>query len=348
MSTSDEFNLNQDIFDEKTYRRLQVVKKIKPPYIDSIVNYLQTLPTCNFLNYTYTMTPIDSPPMEDLNDSTFSKFNSIKNAVLLLKTKYTININLHTVIIYGNNISQLYINHIGNIINWWSQIKPQKYTVIFYLIDVTKQLPFYDLYDKPILTEEYINSGFTYRKSRAIHIFRKEELKVLIHELIHASKFDLDNNKLINIPFVLNDDNITNEGITEYLAIIFYYWYITQYAIHNKVTTIDNKLSYFTELLSNDLGWQVYQKNKILRFFKLSPIDLLNKNDFRQKTSVLSYFFLKHYLFYHDSLSIILSRDYKKINTLISGMDTFIKNYNTEEIPHHSRTLRMSLYELKN
>ena len=343
------YSLNENIFDEKTYRRLQVVKKIKPPFIDNILNYLQTLPICNFVNYTYSITQIDSPPMNDLESSDFSKYKSITNAVLLLKTKYVINMNSHSVIIYGNNVSQSYINHIGNIIQWWSQIKPQKYTVIFYLIDVNKQLPLYNnTYTKPILTEEHINSGFTYTKSHAIHIFRKEELKVLVHELIHASKFDLDNNKLINIPLVLNNVNITNEGITEYLAIIFYYWYITQYKFNSNISNnISDKLNYYTDLLSNDLGWQIYQINKILRFFKLSPNDLLTKNNFFQKTSVLSYFFLKHYLFTCDSLFVILSRDYKEINKLISGLDTFIMNYKTDDIPHHSRSLRMSLYELQ-
>lgn len=341
----DEINSNQEIFDEKTYRRLQVVKKTKPPFINSILDYLQTLPICNFVNHIYSSKSIESPPMKDLNDSKFSNFDSIYNAVLSLKTKYTILSDKHNIIIYGNNISQLYINHVGNMINWWYQIKPQKYTVILYLIDINKQLP--SINTKPILTEEHINSGFTFTKSHAIHIFRKEELKVLIHELIHASNFDLNNNKLINIPLSLNDDNISNEGVTEYLAIIFYYWYIAQFKFNNTTASMNEKLNYFTELLSNDIGWQKYQQNKILRYFNLSPADLLHSNNFRQKTSVLSYFFLKHYFFNQDSLPIILSRDYNKINKLISGMDTFIRNYITDEIPHHSRTLRMSLYELK-
>jgi endonuclease III-like uncharacterized protein len=55
MFISDEFNSNQEIFDEKTFRRLQVIEKIKPPFIDTILNYVQKLPICNFVNYTYSI-----------------------------------------------------------------------------------------------------------------------------------------------------------------------------------------------------------------------------------------------------------------------------------------------------
>ena len=199
-----------------------------------------------------------------------------------------------------------------------------------------------------VFTEEYANSGFTFvAQPCEIHIFRKEEsLKVLIHELIHASKFDFDNNHLINLPLNIKDDNITNEGITEYLAINFYYWYIAQYiyTFHNTLNI--QQSSIYQELILYDIQWQEYQNFKILSYFNMKPIELLEKNNFRQYTSILSYFFLKNYLFTQNSINIILSRNHTNINNLIKKMREYITNLEIQEILPNSISMRMSLFEL--
>jgi hypothetical protein len=333
-------------FDTNTYKRLQVIKKINPPYSDTILQYLDNLPPIIFKNQLY-FTKKQPAPLEALDDSKFSKFPSILNAVKLLTTKYTLDINPHKIIIYGTNVSDKYINHVSNIIRWWATIMPGKYLVTIYLTDIKKRLP--PIYpNKPkILTEEYSNSGFTFiAEPRDIHIFRKEEsLKVLIHELIHSSQFDFDNKSLHKLPLKIKDDNITNEGITEYLAIIFYYWYVANYT-HKFFYPNTKPNDLFLNYLSNDIGWQEYQMNKILNYFNMNPSDLLIENNFRQKTSILSYFFFKNYLFNQNSLPIILSRNYDDINSLIDGMDDYITNYKKNIVPHSSLSMRMSLYEL--
>jgi hypothetical protein len=102
----------------------------------------------------------------------------------------------------------------------------------------------------------------------------------------------------------------------------------------------------FTDLLSHDLAWQDYQVSKILNYFDLEADDLLNKNSFKQKTSVLSYFFLKDYLFTQDSLPIILSRDINKINGLIKEMKGYLLRHKIQPVLNEAVSLRMSLYEL--
>jgi hypothetical protein len=329
-----------NIFTENTYKRLNIVNKINLKYSDSLLKYLTSLPTIEVIKPNY-ITLSEKPPLGALIESRFARYDSILNSVKLLHKKYVLDLKPHKIIIYGNDVSTTYINHVASIIRWWEKIKPQTYYITFYLTNIKKRLPPNNL--PKVLTEEYMNSGFTFVKEPCdIHIFRKEEsLKVLIHELIHASKFDCNHLNLNNTPVVIRDEDLANEGITEYLAIIHYYWYVANYI--SKTPT-----EQFSDLLAYDLGWQAYQISKILHYFELKPSDLLTKNNnFKQKTSVISYFFLKNYLFSQDSLPIILSRDIKKINALIDNMKQFLIDYKMEPIFQNSLSMRMSLYELE-
>ena len=155
----------------------------------------------------------------------------------------------------------------------------------------------------------------------------------------------INNNHLSKLPLVIKDENLTNEGITEYLAVIYYYWYVASFANYSQYNNI--KISnLFLDYLGKDLGWQEYQINKILLYFNMKPTDLLVKNNFRQQTSIVSYFFLKNYLFNEDSLPIILSRNYNDINTLVDNMKDYIIDYKTDTVFHNSLSMRMTLYEL--
>ena len=342
------------LFDINTYKRLNVIKLINPSFSDSLLNHLMTLPKVLFEKQPYTISK-EKAPLAALKDSRFSRHKSILLAVNSLTTKYTLDLNPHKVIIYSpsledNVISENYINHVGNIIRWWSAVTKNLgtnriYHVTLYLTNIKKRLP---PPNKPkVLTEEYSNSGFTFiAEPRDIHIFRKEEsLKVLIHELIHSCEFDFDNNYLSKLPLVIKDENLTNEGITEYLAVIYYYYYVASFANYSQHSN-STVSELFLDYLGNDLGWQEYQINKILLYFNIKPTDLLVKNNFRQQTSILSYFFLKNYLFNENSLPIILSRNYKDINSLIDNMKDYIIDYKTDIVPHNSLSMRMTLYEL--
>jgi hypothetical protein len=345
-------DIKYNIFSKNTYKRLFAIQNIhidNNKYmnnITNIINYLETLPPCNHPNNKYSIRNNITSPLNALRESRFARFNSVVDSVNTLTREYTIYLPPHQVIIYGNNVSQKYINHVANIIRWWSHIKPQKYIVTLYLTNLKKRLP--PTNQPKVLTEEYANSGFTFiAKPCEIHIFRKEEsLKVLIHELIHASKFDFDNNHLLHIPLNVKDDNITNEGITEYLAINFYYWYVAQYIynFHTKFNIEPHDI--YRQLILHDIQWQEYQNFKILSYFNMQPIELLEKNNFRQYTSILSYFFLKNYLFTQNSISIILSRNLTNINNLIKKMREYITNMKIQEVLPNSISMRMSLFEL--
>jgi len=329
-----------NIFNENTYKRLSVITKRKLLYSDTILDYLKQLPPVIQIEPQYIKTR-ENAPLKALIDSRFARFDTILKSIKMLKTKCVIDLDPHVITIYGNDISKVYISHVASIISWWAKIKPQKYIITLYLSNIKKRLP---PDEKPkVLTEEYMNSGFTFVMSPCdIHIFRREEsLKVLIHELIHASKFDFNGNHLVDLPVQLRDEDISNEGITEYLAIIHYYWYVANYISTN--IDIDQQ---FVELLENDLGWQSYQISKILKYFNLEPSDLLDRNNFKQKTSALSYFFLKNYLFTQNSLPIILSRNVDNINKLIVNMKDYFLNFNVEHVMDDAISMRMSLYEL--
>ena len=331
---------NNNFFDPTTYIRLSLIKPIDIPYKSSIINYLSDLPSIELIKPNFS-SKTEKAPLTALIESRFARYDSILDGVKKLQQKYVLDLYPHQITIYGTNVSKIFINHVASIIRWWEKIKPQKYIITFYLSDVKKILPPNNL--PKVITEEFGNSGFTFvREPSDIHIFRKEEsLKVLIHELIHACKFDFNGSNLLDIPCNIKDDDISNEGITEYLAIIHYYWYVASY-----LTKLDQPIEMFTDLLSHDLGWQDYQVSKILNYFNLEADDLLGKNNFKQKTSILSYFFLKDYLFTQDSLPIILSRDINKINGLIREMKRYLLKHKIIPVLNESISLRMSLYEL--
>jgi len=345
--------MNNSIFDEVTRKRLNVITKVKPLYSDSLIKYVTSLEPIIFQVPEYTKKLRIQPNLEVLYESRFANFKSITDNVKSLNTLYTLDLNPHKVKIYGyTDVSESFLYHIGNIILWWSSIHYKKYNerkqfnITLYLTDLKKQLSVNNF----TLNEESVNSGFTFIQSpNEIHIFRKEEcLKVLLHELIHASHYDFTNSELSNLPVKIIDNNITNEGITEYLAIIHYIWYIANYMNHSIYKNISSS-ELFLDLLSNDLGWQEYQINKIFIFFKMKPLELLNDdNNYRQETSALSYYIFKNFLFNENSIDIIMSRDIKNINTLISKFSNYIKKFNfNPNIPHNSLSMRMTLYELK-
>jgi hypothetical protein len=338
MSTTDK------IFDKNTYKRLSILNKKKLLHGNELLKYCRSLPPIIFVDPIHIM-KLKEPPLNAIQESKFSNFKSIINNMMTFNQDVSIKLKPHKIHIYGNKISEKYIFHVNNIIKWWENIRPKVYEVNLYLTNLKKQLP--DITKPLILDEESINSGFTFVNSpNDIHIFRKEEsLKVLFHELIHASKYDFDNNNLLNLQIKLKDDNITNEGITEYLAIIHYYWYVANYLNQFVYKNISSS-ELFLELLGNDFNWQEYQINKIFSYFSMKSSDLLNPdNNFKQKTSVISYFIFKNFLFTENSIQIILSRNYDLINELISRFPDYLKNFQSYPILKNSTSMRMSLYE---
>lgn len=199
--------------------------------------------------------------------------------------------------IYAPNSDQKYINLVAKI-----------FSIIYYVIDVTKTNEFIKIYIflTPIkkkfnknndFNSDAFNTGFT--DSSVICIYREEEvLKVLIHELIHYLNLDnhfndTNNKKLLNYFNMCDDCKInSNEAYTEMIAIIiFLVWY-------NKYNF--NKFDYnkFNEIFNEELNYSLYQTAKCLSLIgcvnEFSDIvDKSNNCEIIQKTSFVSYFIIK-------------------------------------------------------
>ena len=132
-----------------------------------------------------------------LNDIFYNKFMSYEICNFIVKNikyKFVIknkNYNI-TFYFYNKDKNILLINEIINVVNYCKTI-----------LDINKQINLV-LYLTPLkkkftkeLNVNNINSGST--NLQEIYIFREEEiLKVIIHELIHYSKYDLQNSKYLN------------------------------------------------------------------------------------------------------------------------------------------------------
>ena len=209
-----------------------------------------------------------------------------------------------------NKSIKKYINKIDSILNMFDLLtkKENKYKIKIYMSNLKKNLDFMKSNNghkhKRVIDSASINTGSTY-PSVNITLWRKEELcKVLIHELVHYLLLDIYEHQ-DDIKHIYKDVNLDveflnpNEAYTEYMAIILYIYWIYQ------TTSCDLSLySFIKKRLLIELGWSFYQIAKIIKYFKCygSYLDLFtNKCEFRQRTSVLSYFILKtYYLFYSD------------------------------------------------
>jgi hypothetical protein len=143
-----------------------------------------------------------------------------------------------------------------------------------------------------ILSSDNVNSGSTFTGSN-INIWRCEEIyKVLIHELIHFYRLDFDShnnmldtyfNKLYNIV----GKNYINEAITETLANIINLCLVSYY---NK-TNINN-------LLNTEILFSLFQSYKLFDYVGYNNhIDW--SIQFKQNTSVFSYYIIKCALLYN-------------------------------------------------
>ena len=175
-----------------------------------------------------------------------------------------------------------------------------------------------------------INSGST--NLQEIYIFREEEiLKVIIHELIHYSKYDLQNSKYLNdlmlkkIKYLDNKAYLNiNESYTESIAIILYIFYLTI----RKNNKFD--INFFKNSLDIELKWSLLQLSKILcysyNFTNLNEI--YNNNNIYQVTDIFSYYIIKTALLYdYDCYFNFLNKHTNNLN-FIESKDNYISYYN--------------------
>jgi hypothetical protein len=200
-----------------------------------------------------------------------------------------------------------------------------------------------------------VNSGLTsFGLKNNILIFRSEEIeKVLLHELVHALNIDapimhdLDYiDHKIKCNFNVNNKNSINffEVYTESIA------FITNIMINSIFSQIDYKI-----LLENELRFSIVQCSKIMNFYNIKNMDDFfcknccfpsNKN-WIEKSSILSYFFLKLGSIYNTDLFIDNYMFSDKINIDIY-YNFIINNFKKIKLLYNKTytvSLRMTLYD---
>jgi hypothetical protein len=293
-----------------------------------------------------------------------SKFISsriIRDIINKLNVKTIYDSKNRKIIIFSNEIiDDKLIEKIDSIFNFFDIItkKNNNYYLEIFLSSKKKYLN--ENFD--VILPDNINSGATLR-GKFIYIFRKEELiKVLFHELIHYLNLDMieyqDEFKSLYHKINLEADMINpNEAYTETLGLlllnIWEYYYLN----------LDIDINYYiNKKLTIELGWSYFQICKILKYFGCynSYEDLFtNKCIFKQKTNVLSYFFLKTYFLQNINLILkdfkinSLYINYSKIKSIIyytnlqdrifsNNINTILKSYDSTNKSLEYYSLRMS------
>jgi hypothetical protein len=258
----------------------------------------------NDINKINTMKNKVSPEFEELFLNNFIGQNIINNVVTTCNNMFEFSNKNRNIKLYSSQTdTSKYIKHINLILNMFDQItgKQNKYTIKIYLSNLKKKLCFTD----NVIKASSINTGSTLAGAY-ITLWRKEELnKVLIHELVHYLHLDIYAHQN-NIKYIYDDINLDNdltnpnEAYTEYTAIILYiYW------IYKTTKTNMSLKQFIKKRLLIELGWSLYQIAKVLKYFKCysNYEDLFTKKcEFRQRTSVLSYFLLKTYFLFNSKM----------------------------------------------
>ena len=265
------------------------------------------------------------------------------------------NIKVH--IINNEIINSDYINHIILIIKWLITIANKiniNMDIYLFLSDIKKILPSIctKIYDYCPLNSINVNSGVSWAHNW-IQIFRKEELfKVLIHELIHYLKLDVNkyshilDSKCAHIKMDNKSNSIlVNEAYTEILAIYLHTIYISKYIVDKENLNFDD---IFWDLYMNEERFTLYQINKIFQYYNISDISYFkNNNNFIQYTNVISYYIIK-YLFFINTIYFI--KNYNNYKIIVNLILYLLKNFFNLKIPKYDQindnSLRMSIYQL--
>ena len=239
-----------------------------------------------------------------------------------------------------------------------------------------------------ILTEENINSGASVynilNETKTIYLYRKEEIeKVCLHELIHALDYDF---KVYPEHFTREIKNTLNlpqditlkigEAYTEFWANILNTIFVTYF-------TLKDKSNFKKTLIKNfkaELGFSLLQCAKILQYYGYSCVTNCNNafalkqnsDNFKQTTSVFSYFIIKTGMLYNLKHFLKLQLKYSSKNLLqfqekhineyhmlimnflkhnssyFKQLDNTLKLIKKTKLPNiQKNTLRMTLLELK-
>lgn len=237
-----------------------LTKSIQKFYPKRIDNYI--------INQNNTEKNIQDSLFKELSNSRFTLSNNILYNFIYHSTSYQVsikydNIILHTIAPY-NNIPPIHfllriIKRLTCLVKLFSI--NNSYTIWLIPIEYTRRFP-----NGSEVNPVHINGGYTYNNGTTIYVYRYEECaKVLLHELLHHSKFDTfgkwSKHHIEKIQELCNIDksidfNI-NEAIIEFWAVLFECLFISyEYSIPFKL------------LLHKELSWSFNQSCKLLQYQK--------------------------------------------------------------------------------
>ena len=220
-------------------------------------------------------------------------------------------------------------------------------------------------YSQNYLGPREINSGVSSvpyfdHLSSEICIFREEEIeKLLLHELVHATKIDRD----MRLTKSLDKQIKCNFNISKSIKINIFEAFTESVAFILNIV-FNSILSYkdIVEILNNEFKFSIYQCAKIIKFYGYESVDQLfcenccfdGDASWNEKTSVFSYFLLKTCIIYGSDLFIkdLLDNtlNVKKLLKRIKSNFKKIKNLLGEFINKDlskNDTLRMTLYDFE-
>ena len=232
------------------------------------------------------------------------------------------------------------------------------------------------------------NSAFTFvcddgdkltkkQKIRKIVIFRKEEwFKVFIHETFHNYGFDFANQTpkyiqrgtefILNQLYPVKSDVNLYEAYTECWARLIAIGFLSDAATDASLENNDNKyLAKVQQSLDKEIAFSFFQAAKVLEYMDIQAYDSLTSgkaiNDYREQTSILSYYILCLVLFsnYNEFISWIHKLNsvetnktikstqlseyiiFPQTNTALDSFCRFLKNH--YKTTHFTNTLNQNI-----
>jgi len=174
----------------------------------------------------------------------------------------------------------------------------------------------------------HINTGVSYHNNKIniITIFRIDEMfKVLIHELLHNLSLDVGEYEDFignDIQLIVGNSKILyNEAYVEYIAIIFWNYYVNH--IFNKDL---DKTKVFIKMINNEIVNSAINCKKLFDYYKIDNIhQIIKKNDLIQYTNGFSYIFIK-YILLINLFSVKVSK--RSVDTASNLKQLLIKEIN--------------------
>lgn len=240
-----------------------------------------------------------------------------------------------------------------------------------------------------VIDREHANTAFTTscKTETEIDIFREEEwFKTFIHETFHNLGMDFSangshhSNEMMYAYIPIETDFRLYEAYTECWAEIIHSLFVAFY--HTKKHSSSSMSSIFNAILNNERRFAVFQCEKVLSHYNMELSDLfkqnklatIRRNNYKENTSVLSYYVFKMILIYNakdfmlwtsknnnNSINFNKKPDHKKemrlanfikkrivdptLTKMLDKSNKYLKeNHNKKNMT--TQSLRMTVYEI--